>query len=422
VNTGDPYLVWMANKLWADHSLDRRMVAELERHARVLWVDPPISPATSAARRFGAARTVAPRLSAMSDRVLRLSPTALPGMRRPGVRRTTAPLLRAQVRWALRRTGIEPAAVVATNLEDVLGWWGSGVVSALYGTDDYVAGAELMRMSARWLRAQEARAVAGADVVVALSPLLAQRWSALRRAAVPVIPNGCTPVTASARRLPSAIADLPRPVVGLVGRLNARIDLDLVEAIADAGFSLLLVGWHDSRWEPRRFRALTGRPGVHYVGRVAQEEVPSYIAATDVGITPYLDSPFNRASFPLKNLDYLSAGRPAVSTTLPAARWLLDDLTGDHRDVDPRAILALADDRVSFVAAVRRIAGDPAPDRGDRCRAFAARHTWSRRADSLAALIGLTGTVTSAARVDDLPQPGASRQREDAEPAQRALE
>lgn len=412
MNAGDPYVVWMANKLWDAHSVDRSMVRALERYARILWVDPPISPATRAYRRLGAARTVRPHLSAMSDTVTRLTTTALPGLRRPGVRATTAPLLRAQVRWALRRTGIEPAALVSTSLEDVLGWWGNGVVSALYGTDDYVAGAELMRMSASWLRAQERRAVADADVVMALSPLLAQRWSAIRGGPVPVIPNGCTPVQASARHLPPVIRELPRPVVGLIGRLNGRISLDLVEAIVDAGFSLLVVGPRDSRWEPQRFCALTGRPGVHHVGRVRAEEVPSYIAAIDVGIVPYLDSPFNRASFPIKTLDYLGAGRPAVSTSLPAARWLLDDLAHGHREADPGAILALADDCAGFVAAVRHIASgvrDRESAHADRCRAFALRHTWSRRADSLAALIGLTGTAASQACVDKLPQPGNSR-------------
>jgi teichuronic acid biosynthesis glycosyltransferase TuaH len=408
MSAGEPYLVWMANKLWEDHSVDRSITREMERHARIFWVDPPVSPATSAKRRFGAARTVRPQLSMPSNNVIRLTPTALPGMRRPGVRTTTAPLIRAQVRWALRRTGIEPAAVVTTGLEDVLGWWGSDVVSALYGTDDYVAGAELLRMSVRRLRAQERRAVTAADVVTALSPLLAERWAALRGAPVQVIPNGCTPVKASTHGVPPAIVDLPRPVVGLVGRLNARIDLGLVEAIADAGFSLLVVGPHDSRWELQRFSALTARPGVRYVGRVTQEEAPSYIAAADIGITPYLDSPFNRASFPLKTLDYLSAGRPAVSTALPAARWLLDDLTRVHQEVRPDQILALAGDRAGFISAVRHIVGDPGspgqadrgrPDResahAERCRAFAARHTWSRRADDLAEAIGLTLAVRS---------------------------
>ena len=397
----DPDIVWIANKPWEDFGIDRRMVRELDRYARILWVDPPVSPATSAGRRFGAARTVRPVLSPVTRRLIRLTPAALPGMTRFGVRSSTAPLVRAQVRWALRRTGTLPFAVVTTSLVDVLGRWGDGVVSALHGTDDYVAGAELMGLSARRLRTQERQALGRADVVAALSPLLAERWSAVRGRPVPLIPNGCTPVSASAHSLAPAIRRLPPPVVGLVGRLNARIDLDIVEAISGAGFSLLIVGPHDPQWEPRRFAALTARPQVHYVGRVAEDEVPAYIAATDIGITPYKDSPFNRASFPLKTLDYLSAGRPVVSTALPAARWLHDDLLRAGQGTSPDHILTLVSDRETFVNALRRIVGDPksadreasgaGPTHAERCRAFAARHSWSRRADALAAAIGLAG-------------------------------
>ena len=122
---GDPYVVWMANKMWEDHGIDQRLSKEMQRHACILWVDPPISPATGRRRRLGASRAAWPVLEAHSDRVIRLKTTALPCMTRFGVRATTAPLLRAQVRWALHRLDIEPFAVLATNFHDVLSGWGS---------------------------------------------------------------------------------------------------------------------------------------------------------------------------------------------------------------------------------------------------------------------------------------------------------
>jgi teichuronic acid biosynthesis glycosyltransferase TuaH len=400
---GDPSLVWMASTLWDNFGTDRRIVREMERHARLLWVDPPVSPMTSAERRFGAARTFWPTLRVLNQRVTRLTPTALPCMTRFGVRTSTELLIRTQVRWALRRIRIEPFAVVATNLRDVQGRWRDGVVSALHGTDDYVAGAELMGQSTHRLRALERRAVTQADVVTTLSPLLAQRWSALRGVPVPLIPNGCTPLIVNPHLLPQTVKELKRPVVGLVGTLNARLDIGLIEAVADAGFSLLLVGPHDSRWQLRRFSELIARPQVHYVGRVPEEEAPVYIAAMDVGITPYMDTPFNRASFPLKTLDYISVGRPAVSTALPASQWLLDDLAHSDQSMSQSRILVLANQPSTFVDAIRRIVGNPGkpdqvlgglPERescvAELCRAFAARHTWSCRADSLAEAIGLT--------------------------------
>jgi teichuronic acid biosynthesis glycosyltransferase TuaH len=297
--------------------------------------------------------------------------------------------------------------VVATHLDDVLGRWGDGVVNVLWGTDDYVAGAGLMGLSVRRQRILERRALARADVVVAISLQLADRWAALGAEPV-LIPNGCHMVGGSINTLPSAARDLPAPVIGLIGQLNARIDLDLLNGIADAGFSLLVVGPRDPWWEPQRFAALIARPRVHYTGPVPMEAVPSYLAVIDVGIAPYVDSAFNRASFPIKTLEYLGAGRPAVSTDLPAARWLRDDLARSDQAAFAEQILALPGSRAEFIAAVRRMAGDPSsptstgrepdqkglgPSISERCRAFAERHTWSRRAEAFATAIGLPAAV-----------------------------
>lgn len=164
--------------------------------------------------------------------------------------------------------------------------------------------------------------------------------------------------------------------------------MGLLEAVADAGFSLL-VGPRDARWEPARFAALTARSGVYYAGLVPAEAVPSYLACIDVGITPYRDSEFNRASFPLKTLEYLSAGRPVVATDLPSARWLRHqscELLGER---SVRGTLELADDYVSFVEAVRRMAS--ANHYAD-CIEVAAQHSWRSRADKLAGAIGLQTT------------------------------
>jgi teichuronic acid biosynthesis glycosyltransferase TuaH len=338
----------------------------------------------------------------LDERITRLTPKALPGLTRAGVRVTTGPLVRAQVSAAIRRLGVRPRAVVATYLEGFLGGWGDGVVSVLYGTDDYVAGAELMGLSARYLRRLERRALARAGVVAAVSPQLAGRWSALGANPV-VIPNGCWPrgpgeAARASEPVPSAVRSLPRPVAGLVGQLSDRIDLAVLESVAAAGYSLLLVGPLDPRWGGARFQALIGQPHVHYAGPVPGAAVPGYLAAIDVGLTPYCDSAFNRASFPLKTLEYLGAGIPVVSADLPTARWLHAELAQSDPG-EPDEVMALASGPAEFAARVagitraRSTAGGPAAgDAGPqaaRCAAFAAQHSWPRRARALAAEIGV---------------------------------
>jgi teichuronic acid biosynthesis glycosyltransferase TuaH len=118
--------------------------------------------------------------------------------------------------------------------------------------------------------------------------------------------------------------------------------------------------------------------------------MPAYLNRINVGITPYTDSEFNRASFPLKTLEYLAAGLPVVSTDLPATRWLGADL------------IRLAADPPEFVAAVRSAAAEPRSDGKIAARRnLAAQHSWSVRADRVATLLGLPSVGSYAGRNAD---------------------
>jgi teichuronic acid biosynthesis glycosyltransferase TuaH len=408
LTAGLPYVVWMAPTSWDGiPGTDRPLAMALTRYARVLWVDPPVSPVTPARLRGQVSGGLRPSVRDIGEGLTRLTPVALPGLTRPGIRATTAPLVRAQVRWALRKLGIQPFAMVAGYLEDLLGRWGDAV-NVVYSTDDHVAGAELMGLSADRIRAQERLAAAHADVVVVVSPHLAGHWAALGSVPPVLIPNGSFPAYTGGVSPAPAVSDMPGPVVGLIGQLTPRIDLGMLNAVADAGYSLLLVGPYDARWERDGFAALTAPPNVRYAGRVPAEAVPSYLASIDVGLIPYSSSAFNRASFPMKTLEYFSAGLPVVSTDLPGSQWLRDSLaSSDPAHADQ--LMALTSDPGEFVAAVRRLAGGPGsqagprgaaapgpePSRSAAARTFAGQHSWPRRADAFAEAIGLRTASTA---------------------------
>jgi teichuronic acid biosynthesis glycosyltransferase TuaH len=380
----DPLVVMCAGTTWDGvASPDRMLASSLATHAEILWVDPPVSAGTPTQFRSGLSRLgVTPRLTTLTGRITRLTPRALPYLTRPGVKITTAALVRAQTRWALRRMGRSPAAVVACNLVDVLRGWGPGVRRVFYGTDDFVAGAALMNQNQASVIRDERRQLANADIVIAISSVLQARWRRLGGRQVVLIPNGVqvAPYADIDARTPAPeAAALPGPVVGVLGNLTQRIDIAILEAIVDEGLSLLLVGPVEPRWEPVRFAALTARPNVVWTGQQPFEAVPSFLRAVDVGATPYLDTEFNRACFPLKTLEYLAAGRPAVSTDLPAVTWLETDL------------VRVASDAKEFVAAVREAATEARdPQLAAARRALAARHSWDNRAAEVAKAIGLT--------------------------------
>jgi teichuronic acid biosynthesis glycosyltransferase TuaH len=399
LNANERYLIWLSGQSWDCVSgTDRSMAVALSRYARVLWVDSPISLAKADFK--STASLIRPRLTEVAEGIIRLSTVALPGLTRAGVRATTPALTRAQVRRAIRQLGIQPTAVVMAYLGELLGGWDADVVNVLYGTDDYVAGAKLMGMSAAGLSARERHALALADVVMAVTPELAERWSRLG-AHPTVIGNGCWPDEGPPPQPARDAADLPRPVVGLVGYLGDRIDIDVLDAVADAGFSLLIVGARNVRWKPRRFHDLTSRERVRYIGPVPSSAVRSYLAAIDIGITPYQDTVFNRASFPLKTLEYLAAGLSVVTADLPSARWLRGELLVDVSETAAGQILSLAGSPDDYVAAIRRLTEDgssiPPDVRSGLCVAFAEKHSWPRRAEDFAAQIGLLPSSTDLA-------------------------
>jgi teichuronic acid biosynthesis glycosyltransferase TuaH len=382
---GRPLTVLVSGASWDGVRGSERALAEaLGRYTDLLWVDPPVSPATPKRyRRFGAeGPSWRPRLAEQRPGLHRLTPVVLPGLTRPLVRDTTWPLVRAQIRWALRQVGRVPAAVIACSLDDVLGGWPAGTHTVLYGTDDWVAGAELMGQSALRLRRQEEHAVRAASLVLAITPQLANRWRVMGTEPA-LLPNGCDPDAYRAVDTvePAALPPgFPHQVAGVVGQLNDRLDADLLAAVADTGTGLLLVGPRDPGWLPDRWDELVARPNVHHAGAVPFEELPRWLARMDVGLTPYTISAFNRASYPLKTLEYLAAGRAAVGSDLPATRGLAEE----SEDV----YAVSADD---FADVVRSVVATP-PTSADvtRRRAVAARHSWAARATRLAELLGLT--------------------------------
>lgn len=358
---------------------DRNMARALSAHRPVLFVEPPLSALTRLRSPELAGLAKQPALQVVDENFARLIPWVVPGMTRPGIHHLVPPMMRRAARRAVRRLyGAEGpvAAVVSCRLEPVFGAL-PAARTLYYSTDDLVAGADLIGLPRERLERQEAVALRTADRVAAVSPPLRDRYAALGFA-TDLLPNGCDPAAyASVDAVPAALS-MPGPVAGFVGHINDRIDLSLLEAVAAAGHSLLIVGPVAPGYQPSRFMALTERPNVQWVGPKPFTELPGYLRVIDVGLTPYADTAFNRGSFPLKTLEYLAAGRDVVATPLPSTVWLGTEL------------VTLAGDPSSFASAVGAALASPrTPALVSRRQEFARSHSWDERARSLATLLGL---------------------------------
>jgi teichuronic acid biosynthesis glycosyltransferase TuaH len=285
----------------------------------------------------------------------------------------------------------EPVAAVLSSRAEDLGHALPARRTVFYATDDGVAGADMLGLPRARLLRVEARTLRWADAIAAVSPALVERYTRAGFTAE-LIPNGCEPdayVDVDRAPLPDGVR-LAGPVAGFLGNINDRIDVTLLEAVADTGCSLLIVGPLARGYQAERFMALTGRRNVCWVGPRPYAEMPSFLRVIDVGLTPYANNEFNRASFPLKTLEYLAAGRGVVATSLPATTWLGTDL------------ISTADQPAAFAAAVRAALAVPRTEAlAARRRAFAREHSWGRRAAQLADRLGvaqpsLPGTAPAA--------------------------
>lgn len=353
---------------------DKQVATRLTDYAPVLFVDPPLSLLRMLRNRSGGRG-----LTRLGPRLVKLTPVVNPGVSRPGLRTLARFLTRRAVGRAARRLGGDTQAVMVASLDNLFGACHERV-RLVYGTDDFAAAGELMGLSTSWLLAQEQAQLARANELVAISEPLAERWRELGYSAT-VIPNGCDVALYAdvASVAPAADITLPAPIAGVIGHLSERLDMDYLEAVAATGHSLLLVGPRSHSFEPARMTALIERPNVQWVGAKPAADLPSYLTAMRVGLTPYADSTFNRASFPLKTLEYLAAGRAAVSTDLPASRWLDTDL------VD----IAGTPAEFARITVERLTQPDSESNLAARRRRFAEQHSWERRVQEFLPLLGI---------------------------------
>jgi teichuronic acid biosynthesis glycosyltransferase TuaH len=366
----DHPVVLVAGNAWDGlASSDRHLARHLAAHVPVLYVDPPT--------RWWSSAPSTP--SVVHPGVLRITPRVPPAMYRAGLHRLLHHLVARSVNDALAALRTTSSAVVVATPSPILSVLESPR-RVLYATDDWVAGARLMGVPPR--RTDQVRALhaASADVVIAVSDVLADQYRARGHRQVLVIPNGCdldTLADVDRQPLPEDVR-LPHPVAGLLGHLSERVSLDHLEAVAGRSLSLLLVGPRQDHFGGARFDTLVRRPNVCWVGERHYEQIPSYLRLVDVGLTPYRSSPFNQASSPLKTIEYLAAGRGSVSTDLNGIRAF-------HTDE-----VTIADSPQAFADAVQRTLAVPrTSELADRRRAAVAQHAWALRAVEVLAALDL---------------------------------
>jgi UDP-galactopyranose mutase len=119
--------------------------------------------------------------------------------------------------------------------------------------------------------------------------------------------------------------------LGYFGEVGDRIDWKLLGEIGrrHPEWDIVLIGGV-SRVGPE----VEGLPNIHFLGKRGYEELPDYIQGFDVCLIPFKLNDLTRHIHPTKLLEYLSAGKPVISSPIPDVIQFYSDVVGIAGDVE----------------------------------------------------------------------------------------
>jgi len=162
----------------------------------------------------------------------------------------------------------------------------------------------------------EKRLLENSDLVLASSHTLYEHAKTVNKQTI-LVPNGADFSffhQANEHIDIEEIDDNAKPIIGYYGAIADWFDTSLVGDLASSHpeWTFLLIGSTDlADLDP-----LEGLPNVHLLGEKPYSELPAYLSNFDVCIIPFRKTPLTHATNPVKLFEYLSAGKPIVSTRL----------------------------------------------------------------------------------------------------------
>jgi teichuronic acid biosynthesis glycosyltransferase TuaH len=154
-----------------------------------------------------------------------------------------------------------------------------------------------------------------------------------------------------------------------------KVDFELLKDLSRAGLDVVVAGPRAEGGgnDEAEFRGLMSA-GVTYLGMLRLDELASELAASTIGLIPYLINSYTRGVSPLKTYEYLAAGLCVVSSDLPG-------VAADNEHIWKAA------SRAEFVSCVLELAGPPSKEAMEIRMQLATNHSWRARGEDVRQLV-----------------------------------
>ncbi len=245
-----------------------------------------------------------------------------------------------------------------------------------YAHYTYLSAAEQKRVAVA-----QSRLLERADLVFASGESMR---ALIPREDVHVIPNGVDYelfATAHERDKPPPpeMASMPHPIVAHIGRLNMKIDFELLGEIARRrrDWSVLLIGPFAEHCGPElqaRIDAFLAHPNAYHIPGKPVAELPRYLRHVDVPLMAYRMEGWVIKGFPLKLFEYLAAGKPCVGAPL-------------EENVRHKEYVTIAETPGEWIAAIEHWLANDTEELARKRMDFARANSWDVRCRRILELI-----------------------------------
>lgn len=166
---------------------------------------------------------------------------------------------------------------------------------------------------------------------------------------------------------PNEFTGVTKKVIGFIGNIEQRMDYDLVKKVADFHNDKLLYLVGPTSSDEYKREGLDKIGNIVFTGGKNINELPAYLQNIDCAIIPFRCNKLTKSIYPLKINEYLSGGKPVVTTNF-------SDSIREFQEV-----VYVASDHDQFVRLINKAINENTESLAHARIEFAAKNSWEAR-------------------------------------------